>query len=326
MAIADRIVSAFGIEQGCVVLLLLRDYRVPATFAKTYRNTISTSYNVDIDRGRVFAGANLAKTKRNIAEFDSLVDAAIGAEQFVWYTPVCSNDICSLMVTKPNCVGYYVTEDGFASYRDYNPQTFTGLRWVVYRCVLKPFFHRLFAVKNHFIETAHPKFKGCIATSERCFPLHKHCLQVVGSPFKAVMPAFEVDAVVSVDPLYQFISLTQAEEYYRQLGAFVAEKKQYKHVKYKMHPRFNAANNAQHRREYLELVNRYLPHAEPLDSDVVLEELLAATKADFYSCNSSVALYAAPMGCRCYNLNCLLEGTSAFEHSSIMEELTEKII
>lgn len=316
-----KILEVKDIDADDCVLFFVRDYRAPEKYEAVFKSRIHTSYNVDVNRGRVFAGWKFWKTRRNILCFDQIVDEKLKGEDFICYTPVCSNDICSLIVTKTNCKGYYVIEDGLASYRYYNPQSFTGIRYIIYRLLLKPLYPRIFSLKNHFVESEHPKFMGCLASSDQCFPLHRDRLAVVGMPFEPIPFDFPVDAVISVDPLYQFISLDDADRVYGKLAEYMA-KKHYVYPAFKMHPRFDASNNSQNRQAYLAIIRKYFPGIRMLDTSVILENALAACKADFYSFNSSVALYASQAGCRCYNLLPLLRGTAAYEEHPILKQCT----
>ncbi len=319
--IAKRIMESMCLDYNDCVLLLVRDYYIPSKEDGLFENQIHTSYNVDTDNGRIFAGVNFVRTNINIKQFDRKVDAYLQGNDFIWFTTVCSNDICSLMVTKPNCMGYYIYEDGLASYRDYNPTTFIGWRAVLYKYILCVLWPRLFKVKNHFIETNHPKFKGCIATNEDCFPLHRDYLIIVGNPFeKCDYHGIIPDAIISVDPLYQFIPIAEVDKIYQKLSAFMANNK-YKTIAYKLHPRFNATTNS-HRKEYLNLIDKYFSNAIKLDADIVLENLLLTYKIDFYSCNSTVALYASTYGSTCYNIVPMLKGTKGFEDIPIMRKRT----
>lgn len=316
-----RIIEVNSIAPDDCVLLLLRGYKIPVSAETTFNHRIETTYNVDIDNGRVFAGIRFWKTKRNIQEFDRLVDPQIGGEEFFFYTSVCSNDICSLMVTKPNCSGFYIIEDGLSSYRTFNPQTFTGLRYLLYRLLLRPIFPRIFQAKNHFIEDCHPKFCGCIATSNRCFPLHQDKLQIVGNPFQPITIDFVPDAVISVDPLYQVLSEAQVDTLYSNVAKFMSNKG-YKAVAYKLHPRFNAESNRLHKEFFVTTLNKYFPDLHEIESSVSLESLLASCSADFYSCDSSVAIYANLSGTRCYSIMPLLKGTPAYVDSPFMREFS----
>ncbi|MBQ9638079.1 MAG: hypothetical protein IJV22_00795 [Bacteroidales bacterium] len=324
-SIAKTIVAQRRIASDDCVLFLVRGYRLSSAAQQQFKHVIETNYNVDRDKGRVFAGLNVLATRRNIRQFDDKVDIVVGTEDFVWYTPVCSNDICSLMVTKRNCCGYYVIEDGFASYRTCNPQTFTGLRYGVYLCLLRPLYPRIFAVKNHFITTNHPKFKGCIATSELCFPLHQQYLSVIGNPFERVEWDTYPDVVLSVDPLYQFVSDEYMEQIYTALAQYMMQHHAYSRMLYKFHPRFDAEENRSRRLTYESIIKRLFPTAKEMDRSVVLESLLASCGADFYSCNSSVALYAAPSGTTCYNIMPNLKGTDGYAENDVMSRLTKPL-
>ncbi len=300
-----------NISANDCVLLLLRNYQIPTGYENVYIRQIPTSYNVDTNSGRVFSGLNFIKTKHNIDAFYNLVDSQLQGSDYYFYTQVCSNDISSLMVTPANCKGYYLIEDGLSSYRNYNPQTFTGLRYILYKLVLKPLWPQIFAIKNHFIEDNHPKFKGCIASSQQAFPLHQHCLQVVGNPFERMDMDITPDAVISIDPLYDKIDDRQIDALYSKLSQYMA-KKGYKAIAYKLHPRYNAQVNAVHKAFVLDCLKRYFPDIVEIAPSVVLESMLTTCKADFYSCDSTVALFAHQAGSDCYSLEPLLKGTKAY--------------
>ncbi len=323
--IANKIVAIDNLNRNDCCLFLVRNYHVPQPYSSLYPHQIATDYNVEQNVGRVFAGINVCQTKRNIRIFDNLIDAFLQGDDFIWYSSVCSNDICSLMVTKPNCKGYFVVEDGMASYRNYNPQTFTGWRYIVYKTLLKPCFPRIFEVKNYFITTDHPKFKGCIATSPQCFPLHQQYLRVIGFPFEPIVDAQHFDAIISIDPLYTYINNNAAKALFHNLTLFMAGK-HYQTIAYKFHPRFNAANNQVYKNLYQSFITENLPHAVELDSSIILESLLAATKADFYTYASSVVLYVNQVGVKSYSYMELLKDTPAYQPNELLEKYTIPII
>ena len=323
--IARRIIEKKGIPVDDCALFLVRNYRVPDKYTTIYKHQIHTSYNITPDKGRVFAGIHVLKTLGNIRHFDNLVDEHIQGEDFIFYTPVCSNDISSLMVTKSNCKGYYITEDGFTSYRNYNPQTFNGLKFVAYKLVLNIFFHRIFAIKNHFITTNHPKFIGCIATDKRCFPLHQEYISVIGFPFEKEKLDISPDAIVSIDPLFLFVGIDVVKRVYVRLANFM-KSKSYKVIAYKMHPRFNAVGMEELCRQYKEIFEGQFPQKiVELQPDVVLENVLSCYKCDFYSCNSAISIYASQAGAHCYSIMPLLKGTPAYETNKFIESCNIQI-
>lgn len=323
--LTHRIVAQDEIKPDDCILFLVRGYGIPQKYDKQYPNQIHTSYNVTEDKGRVFAGVRFDRTNRNICEFDQLVDGYLHGENFLFYTPVCSNDICSLMVTKRNCVGYYVIEDGLASYRNYNPQTFTGIRYLVYKCILNTLFHRIYAVKNHFITAEHPKFRGCIASSPKCFPLHQKCLRVIGMPFVGEPIDIKPDVIISIDPLFLFVDISKVKEVYESVAKFM-ENKDYKVKTFKMHPRFNAESMSDVRSEYIKVLQDVFgDNLMELPADTVLENVLSYYKCDFYSCNSSTSIYASQAGANCYSIMPLLKGTPAYETNEFIESCNIQI-
>lgn len=300
--ITHRYIDLKGINRDDCLLLLTRNYTLPDRFDSQYPHQLHTGYNImNSKSGRVFAGLNVFRTMKNIREFDSLTDPFLKNDDFIYYTQVCSNDITSLMATKPNCKGFYVIEDGYSSYRDFNPQTFTGLNFVIYKLVLNPLFPRIYACKNHFIASESPKFLGCIATMQSCFPLHQDRLQVIGLPFEEVDLGFTPDALLSIDPLYLFFSEKETCQIYSDLADFI-KGKPYKTMAYKFHPNFFAETNAVIREKTDRIIRECFGDGiVELDKSVVLENVLHTYKCDFYTENSSVAIYGNEAGAKCYS-------------------------
>ncbi len=300
--ISNKIIEIDARNVDDCVLLLTRDYHIPEKYNSLYKNQIHTSYNVVGEQSsRVFSGINVLQTKRNIKAFDNLIDPFLQNEDFIWYTQVCSNDICSLMVTKKNCVGYYIIEDGFGSYLNTNPQTFKGWRYIAYKLVLKPFFNRIFELKNHFISTDSPKFKGCIATIETCFPLHQQYLRVIGLPFEKIDLGYTPNAILSIDPMYLFIDDEVIKKIYQELSCFI-KSKCYKTITYKFHPIFYATVNSNLKAHYTQMIKNYFGEGLiELDKNTVLENVLMTYACDFYTDNSSVAIYGHELGAACYS-------------------------
>lgn len=300
--IANKIVELDHIAPEDCVFLLLRGFRIPDCLSSRYPNQIVTRYNTNHGEGRVFQGWRFWNTQSAICEFDNLVDSYLQGEPFVWYAQNCNNDVCSLMVSKANCVAYHVLEDGTGSYRPYNPATFTGLNKWIYKCMLRPIWPRLFCVKGHFIETNHPNFRSCIATSQRCFPLHQSVLRVIGNPFvpEPISPA--PDAVLSVDALYVQFTDSQTEDIFRRLGEHIS-RRGYRHVLYKYHPYLTTETNRARYDQYETWIHQYftVPMTQ-LPPTACLENILTAHPCDFYTVFSSVAIYAHGAGCTCYSL------------------------
>lgn len=304
--LCHKLIQKDAIDADDCIFFTTRDYIYPKEYQSIYTHVVRTSYNISPTDGRIFAGWKFWETQKNVHRFDTLIDSHLNGNPFIWYTQVCFNDICSLMVTKPNCVGYYIIEDGSGSYRRENNPIFTGLKGILYRMVLKPLYPRLFAVKNRMIETNHPKFKGCIASNEMCFPLHQQFTRVIGLPFMPVTLDKEPDAIISIDPLFLWISMTQAKEVIQRLATYI-NSKNYQYIVYKHHPYTLSQSNQEIHQQYNQWLQSYLNvEIEELTPEVSLENTLMAHPCDFYTAVSSVAIYAKAMGRTCYSYMNLL--------------------
>lgn len=321
--IYHRLVELDGLNKNDCIFFTTRNYMIPVEYQSTYTHVIRTSYNVSSRDGRVFAGYNMVQTRRNIQAFDRLVDAELQGEKFLWYTQICYNDICSLMVTKSNCVGYYIIEDGSGSYKTTNEATFQGVKAWLYRLILKPLMPRLFVLKNKMIETDHPKFKSCIATNDRCFPLHQQCTRVIGLPFQPVPLSPVPDVILSIDPMFLWISEDEARSVLYNLAQHMNPL--YKRVAYKHHPYTLSNEYSEIYQKYNQWIHEYFAiELEELDSKVSLESALMAHRCDFYTATSSVAIYAHAMNCRCVSYMPLLRPYTSLT-VPIIEELSHPI-
>jgi len=302
------------------ILLLTRNYQLPSTYAQHYPHVIATDYS---PKKRVWAGVHFWKTIRNKQQFDQLLSSFLKGEDFIYYTQVCNNEICNLMVSMPNCKGYYVVEDGSGSYRTFNPQTFIGWQEWIYRLLLKPLFPRFYCIKNHFIETEHPKFMGCIASSQDCFPLHQQYLEVIGLPFEKIDLGYSPDAVISIDPLYLYFDTDKAQEILRSMGETIRQK-HYKTIAYKLHPNLYTQAFSKEKNMYLHTLMQGLNKMEEIPSTTCLENVVTTYHSDFYTVFSSVAIYAHLAGCTCYSpLHRIKDQIPT--HIALVEELSQPI-
>lgn len=322
--VARKIIETDHIPTTQCCFVLLRNYTIPEEYQALFTNQLKGSFNLDAQHGRIFEGWKIWKTRENMRRFDEQIRTLTSGDDFIWYTSICYNDICSMVVTNEKCQGYYVIEDGLVSYEE-NTQTFTGWRYLVYKFMLLPLYPRIFVLKNHMVTAEHPKFKGCIGTSELCFPFYKQHLRVIGSAFEPKAYKIKPDAVISVDPLFfKGVENHRVEELYRKAAVFV-KAKHYGCVAFKFHPRFNTPNNKPYRDFYYGVLTREFENITELPQEVVLENLLAWCKADFYSFDSSVALYASKEGSICYSLMPLLKGTPAYHSCEIMTKISKNI-
>lgn len=296
--ICNKYIEMHNLSTSDCVLLLTRNYRIPDAYKSKYANVICTSYS---PTERIWAGLNFIQTIHNKRHFDDLIASYIGNDEFIYYTQVCNNEISNLMVSKSNCKGYYILEDGSGSYRTFNPPTFVGWKAWSYYLLLKPLFPRFYCIKNHFIETNHPKFMRCIGTTQKCFPLHQQYLEVVGLPFEHIDLGYCPEAIISIDPLYLYFTKEEACDIFREIGRYIEEKK-YAVIAYKFHPNFYTPFYEQLKNEYLNaLLSNLNCSTKEIPASVCLENALVTYQCDFYTIFSSVAIYANNAGCTCYS-------------------------
>ena len=298
-SICERLIQLDNLCISDCVFLTTRNYHLPDT-AKPYR-VYETNLNASSSAGRLFAGWHIGQTKKNIRNFDQIICDITQGDDYLFYTQICWNDLCSVCVTNSHCKGYYILEDGSGSYNKEQLMTFHGWKAIIFKFVLKPLFPRIYTLKTKMIETNHPKFKGCIATNNLCFPLHQDKLRVIGLPFHPEPLNIEPSAIISLDPYYIWLKDEQVQRVLEQLGKFI-DNQHYRLVAYKPHPYLLTEENYKKYLFYKTCINRSI-HTElnELGAEVSLENtLMAHKKSDFYTAVSSVAIYAKAMGIRCF--------------------------
>lgn len=322
--LCNHLIETDYINPDDCIFFTTRDYMIPQEYTTLYKKILKTSYNISPTQGRIFAGINIWKTKKNIDKFDQTIDEILKGESFIWYTQICFNDFCSLMVTKSNCVGYYIIEDGSGSYKRENKPIFIGLKGIIYHTILKPLYPRLFILKNRMIETNHPKFKGCIASTDMCFPLHKEYTRVIGLPFKPTPLSEAPDAILSIDPMFMWIPLDKTKEVFQKLSTHI-NTKNYKTIAYKHHPYTLSTTNNEIYALYNKLIKQlFKAKLIELEPTVSLENTLMFYKCDFYTAVSSVAIYAKAMNINCFSYMPLLRPYTNLS-VPIIEELCSPI-
>lgn len=304
-AICDRLIQIDDLPIDDCVFMTTRNYRLPIC-ARSY-HVVETALNTSVKSGRLFAGWRIWETKKNLRKLDQLIYDNTGGEDFLFYTQICNNDLCSAFVTNPHCKGYYIIEDGSGSYRNEEIVTFQGWRALMYKWILKPLYPRIYTLKSKMVEVNHPKFRGCIATNEMCFPLHQDVVRVIGLPFHPEPLEHAPQALISLDPYYLWLTDEQVQRVMEQLGAYI-NTKHYQRIVFKPHPYLLTEDKHSKYVLYKEWIQRYIHgDLEELGGQVSLENTLMAHRdCIFYTAVSSVAIYAKAMGVTCYTFAPLL--------------------
>lgn len=299
--LCQRVIEQDSLDVKDCIFFTIDSYSLPTEHIDYYAHVDITKV-LSRTTGRIFVGWRFWKTAENIARIDKMIEQYVDGDEYIWYTQICFNDLCSVMVTNPKCAGYYVLEDGSGSYIPEDPPTFQGWRAIVYHCLLKPLYPRIYILKNHLVEINHPKFKGCIASNDACFPLYKRYVRIVGMPFRPEPLQIGPDAVISIDPLFRWgVTDNQAQQLIKQLANYV-NARHYSHIVYKHHPAILSPLQKERYFMYNTWVCQYFEgEIEELNAQVSLENtLMAHPSADFYTAVSTVAIYAHAMGVSCY--------------------------
>lgn len=302
--VAHKIIRLKQFNPDDCIFISGRNYKIPDKYNTTYKHIYMFQYGGG-KIGRIFSGINILRTLKKIKQFDKIIDDFTGADFYDCYISYCGDDIANLLVTKKNCVAYYLTEEGIGVYNDKNPKIFSGWRYLVYRMVLRPLFPRLFDIKENYQYPKHPKFKGFYAISSQAYPLfHDYPITVIGNPFETIDLGYSPDVVISIDPFYKDFGIDTVDKIYYHLSTYI-KKKNYKTITCKFHPMFGVFPDK--KKEYDEILHRYFGNdIIQLEDTVVIENLLMTYKCDFYSYGSSIQIYGTIVGAKCYDFSSFL--------------------
>nr|MCR4879183.1 hypothetical protein [Bacteroidales bacterium] len=108
---------------------------------------------------------------------------------------------------------------------------------------------------------------------------------------------------------------------YERLSRFILNQ-HYSCIAYKFHPYFFAKSNAGTKQRFEKLIKKHYGDAMiELGSDVSLENVLMTYHCDFYTDNSSIAVYGNAMNVKCYTyMPILREYTNAYNNVPLIEK------
>ena len=300
------------------VLILNRNM----TFPKGYENIFSNIYNYPEDffhgkSTRMLPSCNIIKGFSNIHKFENMLRDFIIDDDFIFYTSntACS-DYLSVLYTECRCKGYYLLEDGTASYIAYNNSPIvknifsTGVKKALFNTVLNSLFKRFYYLRNNYVATENNKYTGTIASSENAFPDFPRKRIVISCPFNVEVSGETCyDAVLSIDNLPQYFNYGAIEELYSILNEHF-HKQGYKNKAYKFHPNFFSNINDYFLYKKL-VINIFGNNMVEIERNVILENLLISSHAVLYSDFSSVGFYPAQYGVKCISYYSLLAHKNA---------------
>lgn len=292
-----------GINPEDCLFFCTRNYQLPTQMANIFHNVKAYPDEV-LDRGntRLLQNNNPFKGRKNICKLESVVRDFFGMEEFSFYLPnTFASDFSSAIVTMEQCKGFFIVEEGSASYHPHSRlvQLFTGWKKYVY-IFLRLFLGRYYVLRGDFYSSNHPKYKGTIATSPNAFPEEPGEKIIVSNPFYKEELDEVPQAILSIDAsLNIWFNMEVVEKLYQMLSE-IFQKKGYQKIAYKFHPDYYKHPDLQ--QQYRKLLKQYFGESLiELPSNSSIENILNTYPIDFYTDFSSIGLYSFLWKGTCYS-------------------------
>lgn len=250
---------------------------------------------------RVFHKNNILRGIKNIRYVENRINSFFHGDSFFMYQTTTTHDSFSTLVTMKQCKGYYLMEEGSASYyhTDEVPKLFHGITYLCTR-LLSKILPRFYALKDSSFAFDNKYFLGTIATTRMAFPDFPGQHIVINPPFSKITLDYVPDVILSIDSsiLISMGSFFPAE-LYKRIAAFFKQQG-YQKIAYKFHPKY-----------YVDpcLLNTFREGLTgilgndivELDESSQIENYFLSYPIDFCSDFSSVGIYASNFGRKCYS-------------------------
>lgn len=131
----------------------------------------------------------------------------------------------------------------------------------------------------------------------------------------------------TIDPIFLWIEEKYEDVIYERLSRIILNK-HYSCIAYKFHPYFFAQANADIKHRFEQLIKKYYGDSMiELGPDVSLENVLMTYHSDFYTDNSSIAIYGNAMSAKCYTyMPILRDYTDAYKNVPLIEQFCIPVV
>lgn len=258
---------------------------------------------------RVFHKNNIITGIKNIKYIENRINEFFHGDLFLMYLTTTSLDYLSALVTMKQCKGYYLMEEGSASYyrKTEIPKLYKGAAYG-FAFILSKILPRFFALKCSSFSYDNKYFLGTISTAENAFPDFPGVHIVINTPFTGIELDSVPDVILSIDSSLM-ISLGDffPKELYEKIAVFF-KNKGYKGIAYKFHPKYFVFPEllAAYREG---LTSVFGENIVELPESSQLENYFLSYPIDFCSDFSSVGIYASNFGRKCYSYRDLVMET-----------------
>ena len=287
------------------VLFCCRDYSLPQNYVGVFPSIVQYPKDVFSNKEDLSPFVNVITNFRGKKRLECAILSYCNNEPFYFYPFYTASHFVSLVVSMPQCQGYFIIEEGTSAYL--SKQELYALcpppkKW--YNSILRRIFPEFYSLKDEAFSENSPKYQGILSFSNKAFATMGGEHIVLSNPFEQSFLNYSPDIILSIDgslSLYA-IDLDIIQKVYSHIEQFIRQKDGIgKVIAYKFHPMFLAREGLQQKiREVIHMVFQKYTVKE-LDKTISIENLLNTYHCDFYTDFSSVSIYRDLLKCNCYS-------------------------
>lgn len=286
--------------KDCLFILSARYNALPE--GNNYTNTIYFPDEL-LPNGykRVFHKNNIIIGLKNIRHVEDKINSFFKGDIFTMYLTNTTHDCFSALATMKQCTGYYLIEEGAGSYIDHDkaPKHFNRLQYPVI-CILSKILPRFYVLKCSQYSINNKYYSGTIATTQKAFQNYPGKHIIINSPFSKITLDNVPDVILSIDAsLMMSLGSFFPTELYKKISEFF-NCQGYHKIAYKFHPKYYADPSLL-KTFRKGLTSVFGKDVVELDEKCQLENCFMSYPIDFCSDFSSVGIYAANYGRKCYS-------------------------
>jgi hypothetical protein len=227
------------------------------------------------------------------------VEKQINFSNYKLYTYHTSSVLAQTLISNSKCKGYYIVEEGLASYIPDYTKKISISAWERLLLIFSSLGH-IGLIGKVLYNTTHQKFMGAFAMTNDAFPLIEN-KKIIGFPFKEIKIKNDIQALFVFDG-----GILNKSDIIETLDLFAKRFWQIKYptVYFKFHPRQNENQRQLYMGVFDSLSSQYSLSFKELSTEVSLENILFSLRENLsvYFVHSSVGFYAALLGCNCFSV------------------------
>ena len=304
--VAKQYIQDYHIAPCDCVLFCCRGYSLPQNYVGVFTSIIRYPQDVfAANKEELSPFVNVLTNFRGKKKLESAILSYCNNEPFLFYPFYTASHFVSLVVSMPQCQGYYIIEEGTSAYL--SKQELRVLcpppqKW--YHHILRSIFPKFYGLIDEAFSENSLKYKGTLSFSNRAFSTMGGEHIVLSNPFEQSFLSYSPNIILSIDgslSLYA-IDMNIIEKVYTHIEQFIRQKDGIgKVIAYKFHPMFLAQEELQQEiRDIIHTIFREYTVKE-LDKTISIENLLNTYHCDFYTDLSSVGIYKDLLKCDCYS-------------------------